>query len=128
MMPTLVVLMAHGSSDPRWRAPFEALLERLIPLFSAQNQQVALCYMERAQPTLEGVLEAAAQRTTGPLKVVVLPLFMAAGAHYSEDITPLLAQVQAQYPQWHFSLQPPIGEHPKTQALLEALALEALVS
>ena len=45
-----LVLFAHGSPDPRWRAPFERLADEVAA--EAGRERVRLAYMESAEPTL----------------------------------------------------------------------------
>ena len=110
----LIVLIAHGSRDPRWRQPFEALLAKV----EAENPQnpVVLCYMEMASPTLFEVLEA--YKTAPPKQLEILPLFMSAGSHYTADIQPMVERVRQWFPCATVLLHPPIGEHSAFQRLL----------
>ena len=110
----LIVLIAHGSRDPRWRQPFEALLAKV----EAENPQhpVVLCYMEMASPTLFEVLEP--YKTAPPKQLEILPLFMSAGSHYTADIQPMVERVRQWFPCATVLLHPPIGEHSAFQRLL----------
>ena len=45
-----IVLFAHGSRDPLWRAPIEAVAERIRTL--APGAAVACAYLEYTEPTL----------------------------------------------------------------------------
>jgi sirohydrochlorin cobaltochelatase len=114
------VLFAHGSIDPRWRAPFEKLLADLQA--SRGEDAVRLAYMEFARPSLEDVAAEAAR--DGVSRLRVLPLFMAAGAHVAADIP-----VQARLARMHgldVEVLPPVGEHPRFAALLRELARDAM--
>jgi sirohydrochlorin cobaltochelatase len=115
-----LVLFAHGSIDPRWRAPFERLLADLQASHGADA--VRLGYMEFARPSLEDVAAEAVR--DGVSKLRVLPLFMAAGAHVAADI-PVQAQ-QARAFGLEVEVLPPVGEHPRFAALLRELSGEAL--
>jgi sirohydrochlorin cobaltochelatase len=109
----LIVLIAHGSRDPRWRQPFEALLAK-VEAENAQNP-VVLCYMEMASPTLFEVLEP--YKTAPPKQLEILPLFMSAGSHYTADIQPMVERVRQWFPCATVLLHPPIGEHSAFQRL-----------
>lgn len=109
----LLVLLAHGSRDPRWREPFERLVQELPPL--DDTQVIRLAFMEMAEPTLAQVVADthATWRDLGVPNghVVVLPLFMAAGSHLANDVPPQLAALREQYPTLTFEQLSPIGEH-----------------
>jgi sirohydrochlorin cobaltochelatase len=124
-MPTnLLVLMAHGSRDPRWRAPFETLLEQLRQEQGAL-QPIALCYMEMAEPTLRQVVQEALHQNPALTTVKILPLLMAAGAHFANDIKALTLDLRHQHPQLSVLVAPPVGEHPQVQAALKYVVEEA---
>ena len=118
--PTLV-LMAHGSRDPRWRQPFQALHAELATRLG--EGRVWLCYMEMAEPDLFAVLRQATAQ--GHARFRVLPLFMAAGAHVANDITAQVAQAEAMFPGTTYETLPPVGEHPAVREALARIALEA---
>lgn len=109
-----LILLAHGSSDPHWRAPFEQLHHAL-----AQRMQtpLRLAYMELSEPSLaSSVAELAQQGTT---RAEVLPLFFAAGRHLRKDVPAQIEALRAAHPGLDLTLLPPVGEHP---AFVEALA------
>ena len=69
-----MVLFAHGSRDPNWRAPFERLRREVAD--SMGEESVRLAYLEFEPPGLDEVLaEASVDRIQ---RVVILPLFIAA--------------------------------------------------
>jgi sirohydrochlorin cobaltochelatase len=51
-----LILIAHGSRDPRWQQPFEQLLQRLKQ--AKPGAAIELAYMEFAEPTLLQVANA----------------------------------------------------------------------
>ena len=72
-----LVLLAHGSKDPRWRIPFE----RIVDAVQGQSEKtvVRLAYMEFIEPTLMDVArECVGQQI---LRLRILPLFLSIGAH-----------------------------------------------
>ncbi|MFG6178567.1 sirohydrochlorin chelatase [Halomonas sp. THAF12] len=113
-MTDALILMAHGSSDPNWRAPFERLAEQLSARLSTP---LRLAYMEICAPSLEDtVAELAAEGTT---RAEILPLFFAAGRHLRRDVPAQVAALGEAHPELSLTLLPPVGEHP---AFVEALA------
>ncbi len=82
-----LILLAHGSRDPRWRATFE---EGLAVIAARLDRPVSLAYMEMASPSLEDVVESAYK--SGIRRFEIFPLFFAEGRHLLEDVP---AQVRA---------------------------------
>lgn len=109
-----LILLAHGSSDAKWRAPFEHLHEALAARMAAD---LKLAYMELSEPSLEStVAELAA---SGTRRAEILPLFFAAGRHLRKDVPAQVEALRAAHPGVDLQLLPPVGEHP---AFVEALA------
>jgi len=113
-----LVIFAHGSPDIRWRLPFEELTASLTERHGADK--VGLAYMEFAHPSLAEVAREAAR--DGKSRLRVLPLFLAAGGHMSEDIPLQVAAVQMSFPQVRIELLQPIGEHPRVKELFREIA------
>jgi sirohydrochlorin cobaltochelatase len=118
-----LVLLAHGSRDDRWKAPFEALLLRIQALHP--QSVVTLAYMEMTTPTLQDAMEALPDTVTS---VAILPLFMASGGHLRHDVPNLVQQAQAKWPQRSIILQAPIGEHPLLVDAMVAIAGQLLTT
>jgi sirohydrochlorin cobaltochelatase len=115
-----VVVFAHGSRDPLWRKPVEAVATRIAQ--RAPGTWVGCAYLELCPPTLpEAVAQALA---AGARRVRVLPLFFGMGKHAREDLPALVAQLQAQHPGVRLELMRPAGEDERLTALLADLALE----
>lgn len=123
-MKNCLVLLAHGSPDPRWRAPFEELAEHLRKTLG--DKRVRLAYMEFAAPSLEEVAGELAREAEGQCRLRILPLFMAGGGHVDRDIPALVAALGWKYPEIETEILPPVGEHPKVVAALREIAEAAL--
>ena len=124
MKPTPLVLLAHGSKHRQWLEPFERLADDLR--LDVGRDNVQLCYMEIASPTLMDIASALA--ATGISKCRVLPLFMAAGTHLSADVPEHVARIQKRFPGLEIELLPPIGQHPLFLKLMHQLAKETVRS
>jgi sirohydrochlorin cobaltochelatase len=120
MTHSRLVVFAHGSRDPRWRAPFETFVATLTADLGADK--VRLAYMEFVTPTLADMAEEAVRDGVQQLKI--LPLFMAGGAHVDRDIPEQVTAVQKRFPSLNLSVLPPIGEHPRLVALMQEIARE----
>ena len=116
-----ILIFAHGSRDPQWRAPVEAVAHAVRA--QAPDAHVACAYLELCTPELP---EAAAQAiAAGASEVRVLPLFFGMGKHAREDLPLLMTQLRQAHPDVAFKLLPTAGEQPRLTALLAELALEA---
>lgn len=116
---TCLVLIAHGSKDPRWREPFERLY---LSLRSSLGHRVRMGYMEFVNPTLMDLADECSQG--GMRKIRVLPLFMAAGAHLATDIPEQVKQVRERHPRLEVEVLAPIGEDPRMFALMQQIVNE----
>ncbi len=115
-----VIVFAHGSRDPLWRAPVEAVAARIAQ--RAPDTFVCCAYLELCAPELpDAVAQALA---AGARRVRVLPLFFGIGKHAREDLPALMASLQASHPDVRFELMRPAGENDRLTSLLAELALE----
>ena len=114
-----IVLFAHGSRDPEWARPFEALAATLSPKFDGP---VKLAYLELMPPSLEQAIGALV--ADGAKTIRVVPVFLGQGGHVKEDLPKLLAAARKRHPGIEFSLDAPIGEQ---TAVIEAIA-DAIVA
>lgn len=112
-----LVLLAHGSRDPRWQEPFHQLTQQIA---ESQHNPVYLAFMELCTPSLEDVV--AQIDSTLYQAVEIIPLFFAAGRHLRLDVPKQITALNEQYPKLSINLQAPIGLHPKmAQALTELI-------
>jgi sirohydrochlorin cobaltochelatase len=121
---TAVVLFAHGSRDPLWRAPIEAIAHHIASI--QPGHPVACAYLELCPPDLPTAVHGLLSH--GITHVRVLPVFFGMGQHARHDLPALLAQLRQIHPNVQFTLLPPAGEHPALTALLAHMALDSLGS
>lgn len=113
-MRDALILLAHGSSDPNWRAPFEHFANALAGRLTTP---LRLAYMELCEPSLEATVAELAE--AGVRRAEILPLFFAAGRHLRKDVPAQVDALAAAHRDITLTLLPPVGEHP---AFVEALA------
>jgi sirohydrochlorin cobaltochelatase len=112
---TGIVLLAHGSRDPEWSAPFERLAQRVRSRRGAAG--VAVAYLELSPPTLD---EAIGELVGGgATEIVVAPLFLAPGGHVRRDLPRTIERLRARHPGVAMHILPTIGE---ADPLLDAIA------
>ncbi|MEZ5700957.1 MAG: CbiX/SirB N-terminal domain-containing protein [Burkholderiaceae bacterium] len=115
-----VIVFAHGSRDPLWRRPIEAVavqIEQTDP-----SALVRCAYLELCEPDLPG---AAAQLVArGVTRLRVLPLFFGMGKHAREDLPKLLSALRSTHPNVTVEALPAAGESPRLTTLLAEMALD----
>ena len=118
-MTCAIVLFAHGSRDPLWHRPIEAVARAIA---ERQPDTLVRCaYLELSPPSLpEAAAELIAQGCT---QMRVFPVFLGMGRHAREDLPQLMDALRATHPQVQFELLPTAGESPRLTALLAELAL-----
>lgn len=115
MRATGLILFAHGSRDPQWAAPFQAIRDRIAAAEPALT--VELAFLELMQPTLgDAVARVAAQ---GIQHIAIAPLFMGQGAHVKRDLMRLKDDIESARPELEIDLLPAAGE---IDAVLDAIS------
>ena len=115
-----IILCGHGSRDPLWRQPIEAVAARLAA--TQAGLPVRCAYLELQQPDL--VVAAAELVDAGVSHVTVVPMFLGTGRHAREDLPQLLERLRRTHGGVQFQLQLPVGEDPRVLDLLAQIALE----
>ncbi|OOG39876.1 sirohydrochlorin chelatase [Polaromonas sp. A23] len=114
-----IILLAHGSRDPLWRLPIEAVADTIRkrdPRALVSCAYLELCSPDLAQAATD-LIAAGAQR------IRTFPLFLGVGKHAREDLPRLIAELQSQHPGIAVELLPTAGEHPQLTALMADIAL-----
>lgn len=122
MKTSCLVLLAHGSRNPRWCKPFEHLLEGLQR--KVGPDRVHLAYMELTKPSLPNVIRRLADQ--GVCAIRILPLFMSSGNHLDKDIPAQVVPLRRDYPELELEVLPPIGSHPRFIAMMHELVSDVL--
>ena len=114
-----IVLFAHGSRDPLWCRPVEAVARRIREL--APDVPVRCAYLELMEPDLFTAVRATIG--LGADSITVLPMFLGVGRHAREDLPALLAVLGLEHPLVRFDLRPAVGEDARVVALMAEIAL-----
>ncbi len=115
-----VILFGHGSRDPFWRLPIEAVATRAALCNPARPVRCA--YLELTTPDLPTV--ATTLIAGGAIFIRVIPMFLGKGRHAREDLPALMDALQLAHPTVHFDLRPSVGEDDRVLALLTQMAVE----
>ena len=114
----MLILVAHGSRDARWRASVERVVASLqVP---AVRETVRLAYMDLTPPTLLDVAREAFR--CGERSLRVLPLFLAQEGHVERDVKPLVEAVRAALDGVEVTLLAPFGQQTEFREALARIA------
>jgi sirohydrochlorin cobaltochelatase len=114
-----IILFAHGSRDPLWRQPIEAVAMRLR---TADPQLPVRCaYLELDTPDL--ATAGAELAAAGARSVTIVPMFLGTGRHARDDMPRLVGQLRHAHPGVAFVLQRPVGESPELLDLIAKIAM-----
>lgn len=115
-----LILFAHGSRDPQWRQPFEAILQKTQ---SNHPGPVALAFLECMEPDLLKAIETMAAHQVDSIRII--PVFLAVGSHVRKDLPELIAQARKIYPDISITATEAIGEQVEIQTAIAMFALNA---
>lgn len=115
---TGVILFAHGSRDPLWRLPIDAVAQQMQKQWP--QLPVRCAFLELTTPALPEVVEEMMMQGMDHLRIV--PMFLGVGRHAREDLPQLVADLREAYPQVSFELTASIGEHPAMTRLMADIA------
>ena len=114
-----IILFAHGSRDPQWHKPIQAVAERIAQ--RSPSTLVRCAYLELTEPDLPHVTHALVSE--GATSVCVVPMFLGVGRHAREDLPALIAKLKTSHPTIDIRCQPAVGEQPALLDLLAEIAL-----
>ncbi|MBV7243473.1 sirohydrochlorin chelatase [Streptomyces sp. MW-W600-10] len=118
--PTLLVI-AHGSHDPRHAATVHALTQRVRA--ERPGLRVETGFLEFNAPSVPRVLERLAAE--GADEVVALPLLLTRAFHAKTDIPSVLREARARLPRLHIRQADVLGPSPLLNATLGRRLREA---
>jgi len=119
-----VILFAHGSRDPLWRLPIDAVAQQMRQ--SWPDLSVECAFLELTTPDLATTVESLMRQGKSHLRIV--PMFLGVGRHAREDLPQLVKDLVEAYPQVHFELVASIGEHPAMTQLMAEIAANQTVT
>jgi sirohydrochlorin cobaltochelatase len=119
LKPRAIVLLAHGSRDPQWRAPVEAVAARI----RARQPGTPVCcaYLEICPPSLPEA--ASGLIAAGARQIRIFPIFFGVGKHAREDLPRLVGQIRNEHPGVVIDLLPTAGENGQLTELMADIAL-----
>jgi len=115
-----VILFGHGSRDPLWRQPMDAVVQRMAQ--ASPQTPVRCAFLELQQPDLAAA--ATELIAAGASAVRIVPMFLGVGKHAREDLPRLVEVLRSAHPRVRFEVQAAIGEDTRVLDLIAAIAAE----
>lgn len=106
-MKKSLLVVAHGSRRQASNDEVRALTERVRAVANERFAAIECAFLELAEPSIPDGLERLIDN--GASQVTVLPYFLAAGRHVTEDIPEAVATTQASHPDVHIEVAPYLG-------------------
>ncbi len=114
-----IVLFGHGSRDPLWRQPMDAVAARIRALDPQAN--VVCAFLELTLPDLHtAVAELVGD---GATRITVVPMFFGLGRHVREDLPKLKETLHQSHPAIGFDFLSTVGDDPRVTQLVADIAL-----
>ncbi len=104
---TGIIICDHGSRRVQSNDSLKDVAERFAVRFAADCKIVEPAHMELAMPDISAAYAACVDR--GANHIVVLPLFLARGRHWTRDIPSLTGQAAALHPGTTYQIAEPLG-------------------
>jgi len=121
MAPPVLLVIAHGSRDPRHAATVHALTGRVRA--QRPGLRVETAFLEFNAPSVPRVLERLAAEGAG--EVIALPLLLTRAFHAKTDIPSVLREARARLPRLHIRQADVLGPSPLLDAALGRRLREA---
>ncbi len=111
-----VVLLSHGSADPRARLACDLLARRVGHRLGAFIAQATL---DHDRPRLDGAINYLS--TKGIRDLVVVPMLLTTAYHATQDVPAFARHTQQAYPQARVTMSTPLGADPHLLRGLDAV-------
>ena len=102
-----LLVIAHGSRRAASNEEVKAVVDRLRVVQGDCFAGIEAAFLELAEPSIEDGLALLAGR--GARHIVVMPYFLAAGSHVTQDIPEILDAFRAGHPDIQLTLKQHIG-------------------
>jgi len=110
-----LVLVAHGSKDPRWADPLRDAVEDVQ---ASTAIAVHIAYLSHQNPSLHQVAGDAA--AAGATELLILPLLLSGLGHMDRDLKGLVDSISQEL-NIRLKLLPAMGETPEFREMLKAI-------
>jgi len=104
---TGIIICDHGSRRAQSNDSLKDVADRFAARFAADCSIVEPAHMELAMPDIETAYTTCVNR--GATHIIVLPLFLAQGKHWTRDIPSLTSQAAAKFAGTTYQIAEPLG-------------------
>jgi sirohydrochlorin ferrochelatase len=111
-----LLIVAHGSRRQASNDEVRALGERVRELRDPGIDQVAVAFLELAEPSIPDALARCAAGGAG--EIIVFPYFLAAGTHVASDIPEALEAFRQGHPDIQVRLATHLGASPSLARII----------
>ena len=118
-MKTLLIV-AHGSRRSAANEEIQQLTQTVASRSGDRFEQVECAFLELADPSIQQGIDALV--ASGATSILVLPYFLAQGAHVASDIPQALEQCKQNHPEIEITMTPYLGSSSALPALMVELA------
>ena len=118
-----LVIVAHGSRRQASNDEVRELSSRIESLTGESFDQVKTAFLELAEPSIPGGIEQCIEK--GAKEIIVLPYFLSAGRHVTEDIPGEVDTVRNKHPEVSIKITPYLGTIDKIADLMVEQANQA---
>jgi len=116
-----ILLYGHGARNPEWAQPFQRIRDE-IKARDPRNL-VEPGFLELMRPSFEEGVACLVEQ--GATRIVVVPIFMAAGSHVKKDLPRLAGDAMDRHPGLNIELAAPVGEIDSVLAAMADYAMGA---
>lgn len=105
-MKTAVIILGHGSRG----VGNDTALKRIAEELQRSGEIIEYAYLQYAQPTADSALGRCIKQ--GAKKIVIVPFFLQAGVHVTNDIPSFIDKTKKQHPSLDIRVTDFVGSHP----------------
>ena len=118
-----LLVVAHGSRRAESNEEIKRLTARVASLAGTEFDRVGCAYLELAEPLIPDAIQSLAE--AGATSVLVVPYFLARGAHVASDIPEQIGLVQKANPSLQIVVSDYLGAADEMAGLIVDLANSA---
>jgi sirohydrochlorin ferrochelatase len=119
---TGMLIMAHGSPNPKANAPIYGIARRVRA--NRRYMAVKVCFMDLNKPSIPSALDAMVARGMG--RIVAAPYFLQLGNHVKDDLPALIEAARARHPAATIILAEHLAHDPLLVAAIADRVAEAV--
>lgn len=103
-----IIICDHGSRRAQSNDSLENIVARFADRFAGECAIVEHAHMELAMPDISTAYATCVKR--GAVHIIILPLFLAKGRHWTRDIPSLTSQAAARFANTTYQIAEPLGD------------------